>query len=88
MYSKDEIIKGMCVTYRHDYGLLPEDEQEAILIQMNQLFEHDFKPVLYHISNLIDATAGQARVTGKESIRVRVARKRAQEFLDSLALGK
>lgn len=40
-----------------------------------------------HLKNLIDATEGQARVTGKESIRVRMARNRAAEFVALLENG-
>lgn len=42
--------------------------------------------LIEQLQNMIDATSGQAVVTGKESIRVRMARKRACEFLDKIGV--
>jgi hypothetical protein len=39
----EDMILGMCYTLRHDFGLLDENQQINIKIQMNQLFEHNIK---------------------------------------------
>lgn len=39
-------IGGMCSTYRHDYGLLPENERKALYVTMSQLAYHDVAPVI------------------------------------------
>lgn len=36
----------MCMTYRHDYGLLKHEEQRAIWNQMAQIFDNDIAPVM------------------------------------------
>lgn len=41
-----ECIPGMCMTYRHDYGLLPEEERKALYVVMSQLAYHDVAPVI------------------------------------------
>lgn len=42
----EKMIYGMCLTHRHDFGVLPADQQENVRTQMMQLFEHNIKPVL------------------------------------------
>jgi hypothetical protein len=49
MLSKNQIINGMCLTYRHDYGMLPAEQQQEIKNQMEQLYTHNFYPVLEDI---------------------------------------
>lgn len=39
-------IGGMCSTYRHDYGLLPENERKTLYVTMSQLAYHDVAPVI------------------------------------------
>jgi len=39
-------IVGMCSTYRHDYGLLPEDERKSLYVVMSQLAYRDVAPVI------------------------------------------
>lgn len=46
MFTKQEIIAGMCLTLRHDYGTLPEGEQVFIRKEMEQLYEHNIIPLL------------------------------------------
>lgn len=46
MKTKDEIIGGMCLTYRHDYGLLNKDEQASIWVTMKQIFDNDIAPYM------------------------------------------
>ena len=53
MKTRGEIINGMCMTSRHDYGLLKEDitdvlssgmttaEQQILYTRMYQLFHHN-----------------------------------------------
>jgi len=56
--EKDRLIHDMCMTYRHDFGLHknPDDpswvagltpiERKALIITMEQIFEHNIKPLL------------------------------------------
>ena len=44
MKTRDEIIQSMCYTHRHDYGLLPDNENHAIWNEMAQLFDNDIAP--------------------------------------------
>lgn len=46
MYTKDEIINGMCLTYRHDFGTMTNDEQDGVRLMMEKLYRHHFYPVL------------------------------------------
>lgn len=39
-------INGMCGTYRHDYGLMPENERKALYVTMSQLAYHDVAPAI------------------------------------------
>ena len=41
-----DCIHGMCMTYRHDYGLMPEAERKALYVVMSQLAYHDVAPVI------------------------------------------
>ena len=56
MFKKEQIIDGMCMTYRHDFGLLGESEKHGIRCLMVQIFEHNFLPVLKDIHD--DADCG------------------------------
>jgi hypothetical protein len=42
----EKMIHGMCLTHRHDFGLLPANQQENVRAQMKQLFEHNIKPII------------------------------------------
>jgi hypothetical protein len=58
--NREEIINNMCMTYRHDYGLviseddrmytlnsgMTEREREALFNDMAQIFDHNFANVL------------------------------------------
>jgi hypothetical protein len=60
MKTKEQIIIGMCYTYRHDFGLRKEEggkslssgmtEQEAKTLykQMEQIYNNDIEPILEH----------------------------------------
>lgn len=64
MKSKEEIIREMCMTYRHDYGLrkLPSDppwttgmtEADALMLYrtMEQIFDNNIAPILKHYDKL------------------------------------
>ena len=54
MKTREEIIHGMCLTYRHDYGITKEDNTEDIFSSgmtkaqqlmlyssMSQIFDHN-----------------------------------------------
>lgn len=55
MKTREEIIHGMCMTYRHDYGLLKDDaddslfcgmtrkQQLALYDSMSQIFYHNIE---------------------------------------------
>lgn len=62
MKTREDIITGMCYTYRHDYGLtvtadekavnvldagMTEVEQQAIWDQMARLFDREIAPFLH-----------------------------------------
>lgn len=44
MKTREGIISAMCLTWRHDYGLLPEDQRENLFKQMAQIFDNDIAP--------------------------------------------
>jgi hypothetical protein len=58
MKTREEIIKSMCYTYRHDYGLLKQSsesvldagmsyaERNALWNQMAQIFDNDIWPFM------------------------------------------
>jgi DNA repair exonuclease SbcCD ATPase subunit len=62
MIDYDKMVEGMCMTYRHDFGLdkpeptgnwydkiacgMTDEEREALRTTMRQLIEHNVKPVI------------------------------------------
>mgnify|MGYP000573684221 CR=1 FL=1 len=58
--NREEIINNMCMTFRHDYGLIiseddrmytlmsgmTERERQALFSDMAQIFDHNVAPVL------------------------------------------
>jgi len=42
--TKDEIIHDMCMTYRHDFGLLTDIEKAIYIAQMRQILENAILP--------------------------------------------
>jgi hypothetical protein len=42
--TKDEIIHDMCMTYRHDFGLLTDIEKTVYTAQMRQILENAILP--------------------------------------------
>jgi len=57
MRNREQIITGMCYTYRHDYGLnkdasdvlssgMSDDERELLWNQMAQIFDNNIAPYM------------------------------------------
>ena len=60
MKTREEIINNMCLTFRHDYGLviseddrmytlmsgMTEREREALYRDMSQIFDNDIAPYM------------------------------------------
>lgn len=62
MKTRDEIITSMCYTYRHDYGIIKEEdsggysfpfssgmtevERRGLWLQMAQIFDNDIAPYM------------------------------------------
>ena len=58
METREQIIKNMCMTYRHDFGLerLPTDppwqcgltkqEREGLIRTMSQIYDNDIAPII------------------------------------------
>jgi len=44
--TKDEIIHDMCMTYRHDFGLLTDIEKTVYTAQMRQILDNAILPNL------------------------------------------
>lgn len=42
----DLILTEMCMSFRHDYGLLTQEEREAVLTQVTFFFEKYTKPLV------------------------------------------
>lgn len=73
MYPDDDdrvrIVTSMCYTYRHDYGLVCENEdpvhfgscmnrqqQEALYRQMDQLYDHHIQPLMRTLTEILGST--------------------------------
>jgi hypothetical protein len=54
MKHKNEIITSMCYTYRQDYGLLEETEQQSLWTTMSQIFDNDIAPYMKFKTNRED----------------------------------
>lgn len=67
MKNKQEIITGMCYTWRHDYGLskctndtfvdsitagMTDLEKQSLYKQMEQLYTHHIQPLVDEINEL------------------------------------
>lgn len=65
MKTREEIINGMCMTFRHDYGLriseddrmytlmsgMTEREAQALFNTMAQIFDNDIAPLIENAMN-------------------------------------
>jgi len=52
--SKTDIINAMCMTFRHDYGLMEEKEKASLFRSMKQIFENDIERECMMQSDLDD----------------------------------
>ena len=50
MKTREDIIISMCLTYRHDFGLVPsgmtDQEKESLYRQMAQIFDNCIQPYM------------------------------------------
>lgn len=46
MKTKEQIILSMCLTYRHDFGLMSDIEQASLIKTMTQIFDNSIDPYM------------------------------------------
>lgn len=95
MKTREEIITGMCYTWRHDYGLnkqehdgpgglitagLTDKEREFLWNQMAQLFDNDILPHAKSIQNILAGAEQMAGDGGYREVSLKTP-----EFLESQA---
>ena len=56
MFTKDEIINGMCQTHHPFFDALSRDDQDVIKSDMEQIYLQNFEPVLLDVFD--DARCG------------------------------
>jgi len=44
--EENNLINNMCLTWRHDFGLLPDNEKQFLFDEMKSVFDHNIKPLL------------------------------------------
>ena len=44
--EENQLIYNMCLTWRHDFGLLPDDEMKALYNNMEEVYRHHIEPLL------------------------------------------
>lgn len=44
--TREQIVRSMCFTERHDYGLMEEDKRKFLYNQMAQIFDNDIAPYM------------------------------------------
>jgi hypothetical protein len=44
--DEDAMVRAMCLTWRHDFGLLHEDDRKFLRGQMSQLYDHHIAPII------------------------------------------
>lgn len=70
--DRKRIVTGMCLTYRHDYGLeqpayddgllaevtygLTQQQREALYRQMDQLYDHHINPLMRVLTEILGST--------------------------------
>lgn len=62
----ERLIDGMCLTYRHDFGLLPDNEKDGLRRTMRQVFTHHIEP--YVKSALAEQKEACARVAETKGV--------------------
>ena len=40
----ETLIDQMCMTWRHDFGVLSEAEREGLRVSMRQVYQHEIEP--------------------------------------------
>jgi hypothetical protein len=92
--NREQIITDMCLTFRHDYGLviseddrmytlmsgMTEREREALYRDMAQIFDHNFAPALEEYRKVNE---GEAITIPKSVEHAKAMMGVAQWYLDS-----
>lgn len=52
--KREQIIENMCMTWRHDYGLMEEKERQSLFNSMAQIFDNDIAKELITQSDVDD----------------------------------
>ena len=92
--NREQIINNMCLTFRHDYGLviseddrmytlmsgMTEREREALYRDMAQIFDHNFAPALEEYRKVNE---GEAITIPKSVEHAKAMMGVAQWYLDS-----
>jgi hypothetical protein len=93
--NREQIINAMCLTFRHDYGLviseddrmyslmsgMTEREREALFNDMAQIFDHNFAPTLEEYRKVNE---GEAITIPKSAEHAKAMMGVAQWYLDNL----
>lgn len=94
MKTREELIHGMCMTFRHDYGLviseddrmyslssgMTEREREALFNNMAQIFDHNFSSILEEFRKINE---GELITLPKSKEHAEAMLRVAQFFLDT-----
>ena len=92
--NREQIINNMCMTFRHDYGLviseddkmytlmsgMTEREREALFNDMAQIYDHNFAPTLEEYRKVNE---GEAITIPKSAEHAKAMMGVAQWYLDS-----
>jgi hypothetical protein len=62
----NKIVLGMCLTSRHDFGLMSETDAQFLYKEMYQLYEHNVKPVIEKLESELDEMTDQIEALQRE----------------------
>jgi hypothetical protein len=62
----NKIVLGMCLTSRHDFGLMSEADAQFLYKEMYQLYEHNVKPVIEKLESELDEMTDQIEALQRE----------------------
>jgi hypothetical protein len=93
--NREQIINNMCMTFRHDYGLviseddrmytlmsgMTEREREALFNDMAQIFDHNFASTLEEYRKVNE---GEAITIPKSAVHAKAMMGVAQWYLDNM----
>ena len=91
MKEREEIINGMCLTYRHDYGLrkqagdppwtagMTEDDAKMLYRTMEQIYDNDIAPYVEEYRRFVKGESVQIPQTREQAA---LMMKLAQMFLN------